>query len=972
MNSSGAIAIQTGTSLRLNGDISAGGAISLTAITSLTLGAPVTTRGGAVTIDIGTTGVWTTGGNILGTSNRNLTLTAGSVTGTSNQGTVFELGSGTIAVTGQAAGIFTGGHSLFWNYNPDDLTNHKGTQLASDPNELGAKWGFSVASAGEVGTVWMDFKTLAAGKVVKQIVGIGKTRDGLDIRRNTGTILFRNAATSDSFSDIDLGAGHEMTLVLVGGEADRKSIAANLASSTSKASKITFEGNSYFSGDLNLHATGDITQSAGKIDLGTSSLSLSGANITLSNSGNLIGTLGAITATGAVTVTTSGGLTLNGTLSAGGAIGLTATGLTLGSAISTSGGDLTLHLGTGTYATGGFTLSTSDQNLSLTAGSVSGATPGTPVFALGSGTITVTGTAAAIVTAGATQFFDFDSAAETRNSSNALAFDPTAAGAIWRFFGASVTAAERPALNGIVWMNGASLTAGKVVKQVSVTTVARSGLDLTNPTGNIQFRNSATTPVVSSEVVLDDGHRVQFFALGTADSPLVMPTLPLNAEIHFIGDNYFKGNLVLKVKDSTVGLTDGFITQDGASSLTVTDGKLIIASGYRVILDNPTNRISSLGGIAATATVDIATGTALTLTGDLRGAQINLSGVGITIGESITVSASVLNSPDLVLNAASGAISQNEGKNLTLATGQKKLIVKGSSSITLTNSGNRIARLGDLQSSGAIRIRAQEELNPLGDINAGGEIALTSSGNMTIAKSQGISFRSGGAIRLTAAGLQIGTPVTSSGGAVTIDLGTGTYFSSTGTPVATSPAYGWTTTDQNMTLIAGNIVFGTGTLVNVGTAQFRTSYAPKNLFTGERIYISENFSPAEKSQIREIDSAADFHTVTELNQGIYAADISRTATVSSDADGIFYTGDIHFEGGKRSYPSPTATITFWNVRGSAVTVSEDTKPFPDRPLFNGTLRFDGSRNSFSSFNFASTRTARVVVATHSQLNGPVT
>ena len=228
LSSSGSIVINSGTSLTLNGNIittGSGATISLTA-TSLTLGAAITTSGGALSIDIGTTGVLTTGTHILSTSSRNLTLTAGSVTGTNDQGTVFELGSGTITVTGNAAGIFSGGNLQFWNFDPDDTTNHKGTQLASDPNAADAKWGFSVASAGAVGTVWMDFKTLAAGKVVKQTVGIGLTRVGLDIRRNTGTILFRNLATSDSFVDTDLAAGHEITLVSVGGAADRKSIAA--------------------------------------------------------------------------------------------------------------------------------------------------------------------------------------------------------------------------------------------------------------------------------------------------------------------------------------------------------------------------------------------------------------------------------------------------------------------------------------------------------------------------------------------------------------------------------------------------------------------------------------------------------------------------------------------------------------------------------------------------------------------------
>ena len=640
----------------------------------------------------------------------------------------------------------------------------------------------------------------------------------------------------------------------------------------------------------------------------------------------------------------------------------------LGGAITTSGGALSIDIGTtGVLATGGHSLSTSNRNLSLTAGSVIGATNGTTVFALGSGTITVTGTAAATVTAGTTQFYDYDPTELVHNQgSTRLALDPSAAGVTWRFYGEAVTAADRPEINGEVWMNGGSLTAGKVIKVISQTAVTRAGLNISNPTGNIQFKTLETIDAAYSQVLLGDGHKVKFVAMGTANSPFVLNTMPLATEIQFIGDSYFKGDLVLKAKNTTVGLTDGYITQDASSSLTVTDGRLVIASGYWVSLNNSSNRIGSLGSISAAATVEIATGALLTLTGDLSGAQINLSGDGIKFGRSLTVS-----NGNLSLTSPNGAISQEVGALVSFGF-QRRLIVNSSSSITLTHPDNVLGSLGLLKSSGAITIASASVLNLLGNIDAGGAVSMTSSQAMEIAQNQGISFKSGGAFRLTATGLRIGSPVTSSGGAVTINLGEGLYFSSTGTPIATSPSYGWTTTNQDMTIIAGSIQFGTGTFVDVGTAKFRTSYAPKNLFKGERIYISNGFSDAEKSRIRENDADADFHTVTELNLGILASNFSSAATALSDADGPYYTGDIRFEGGTRSFPSPTATITFWNVRGSAVNVLADTKPFPERPLFNGTIRFDGSQNSFSSFNFASTTETRVIVAKNSKLSGAIT
>ena len=90
------------------------------------------------------------------------------------------------------------------------------------------------------------------------------------------------------------------------------------------------------------------------------------SEINLGSRDNLIERLGGLSSTGAITLSNGQALALNGTISAGGAIILTASSLSLTANIASSGGAVTLRLGDGLYSNGtGFSWTTGGQNLYL-------------------------------------------------------------------------------------------------------------------------------------------------------------------------------------------------------------------------------------------------------------------------------------------------------------------------------------------------------------------------------------------------------------------------------------------------------------------------------------------------------------------------------------------------------------------------------------------------------------------------------
>ena len=645
-------------------------------------------------------------------------------------------------------------------------------------------------------------------------------------------------------------------------------------------------------------------------------------------------------------------MTLNGNITTTGnaaTISLTATGMTLGSAVTTSGGAVTINLGAGAYATGGFILSTSNKNLILTAGSVTGTgnvapTNGATVFDLGvSGRITVNGNALATMSRGATNYYNYDSSRPNNQGTVQLTSDPNASGAKWGF-NATGTGAT-----GTVWMNLLSMAEGKVVRNLGQTTVTTQGLDNEPVDGKILFRTPGNVDGIVRDYSLDStGHEIAFDGVGALNArAAVASSIASSANqasaITFAGNNFFSGSLSL--------FSTGQITQAAGDKIDLAsgNGNSLALSGTTISLAGTNNAIGTLGVITATGTITITNGGILTLSGNITSSgAIGLTAAGVSIGDSITVSGG-----DLSLTAGTGAITQADGKTLTIATG-KKLIVNSSNAITLGNSGNSIGTLGSLTSTGAITLATRNSLTVTADITAGNSAEST--------------------INLTATGMNLTAAIRStSGGKVTIELGRGAYNNLNGL-AANTAGLTWSTGGKDVQLNLGRVDAGTGTIFDLrdnatptpNTGKLRTNYAPNDLFKTKSIYINNSWSEADKNSIKAEDANADFHSLSDLNDGIEAG---KFANEKTDGIGKFYDNEVVFNSSDRSYPEEDSTITFWNLRGGRVGI---TRPGDSRLTFAGKFVFAGSLNRFDSFSYPTTDAATMVVRGNSTLRGDIT
>ncbi|MCX8501575.1 MAG: hypothetical protein ORO03_07765, partial [Alphaproteobacteria bacterium] len=343
----------------------------------------------------------------------------------------------------------------------------------------------------------------------------------------------------------------------------------------------------------------------------------------------------------------SGGLSLGADLTTNGTLRFTAisTGLTnmaLTSSVTTAGGVVTIDLGAnGVYSSGGYTLTTSNRNLDLRAGSVTGAANDATVFAVGSsGTFSVSGTAAAATTAAATKYYDYGWSAANPNSASEIgAVDPNAVGiANWIFYGGKKDTATIGAvwnLNFTVFMNSATLTAGKVVKVDSSAFISRAGMDGVNVTGgNVKFKTTTSSTTTPTDITLTGLRNVNFVSMGTSAAPVTVAPLPAANLVIFTGANYLTGDVTLN--------TTGAITQTAGAGNTLSiagGGKLIVTGSTAITLNNSGNSIGSLGALTATGAISITTGAGISLNGDIasRGA-INLTATSMVLGSAVTVS----------------------------------------------------------------------------------------------------------------------------------------------------------------------------------------------------------------------------------------------------------------------------------------------------------------------------------------------
>ncbi|MCX8501484.1 MAG: hypothetical protein ORO03_07310, partial [Alphaproteobacteria bacterium] len=656
-------------------------------------------------------------------------------------------------------------------------------------------------------------------------------------------------------------------------------------------------------------SAGAITQATGStLTVGANSrLSItSSSEIILNNIGNHIWRLGALNSSGAITVgmtpanINTDNLNLAGNIDAGGAITIRTSGghLVLANDITTRGGNVTIELApTGTLFASSYSFNTSNRDLTLTAASVVAADE-SPVFILGSGTFSTTSTGlSATMSGGAISYHNYDPNAANRKGELIGSEDPNSTSKGWNFYGSSITSTTRTADTTVIWLNEASLVAGKVMRQVGAITVTVAGLDLRSLSGTIRYKVVKSPTAELTEYNLATDHAIKLSAVGTsADNPILLTRVLSGSTIDFNNTSFFGGDLTLQASAA--------ITQQSGSSVKVS-GKLIIEGSSAVTLKNASNGFNSLGNLKSNGQITIKSGSTVTVTGLMVSTTVDIN----ADSGDIILSGAVSSNNSLNLTALAGSVIQAPNSTLTVSGGMLQALV--GVSITLTNAGNHIVTLGNLYTGfngGSIAVTSDDILSL--NNNSTDDIFWVGPGST-------ITLNSRAGVRLT-------KDIGSRGGAVFLNLGKGSYDSRNGTA-----SFSWNTNSQQLTLSAGGVTAGTGTVFSVGAASnFINQVENPPAFVGNHIVIT-NGSEAEKAGYEAFNPTAinpDYHTLAELNGSLVGGQFTNNGGTVTFAS-VF------------AAPATTATVTFWNLRNARVT----------RELTVAGFRFAGV-NSIKSFS----------------------
>ncbi|MCX8500844.1 MAG: hypothetical protein ORO03_04010, partial [Alphaproteobacteria bacterium] len=517
---------------------------------------------------------------------------------------------GTVTIDGVGAGVGAG--------TANDLSYIEGAQLIV--SGAGSSFSGALVLAGN-GSGDLELKTnlKTTGDLSLLQTGTGGlTASGASLWLNLGGGRFDSGGKSLTASGVDFqfsGAtsGHSVKIAVGAGSFtyvyDHRSITTATTIDNSSLLAASFGGtvgNRTIAGltvtgssDLALQGLGLIAGGAVILD-GISSgdaknlTTIEGSSVTVSGAASSFA--------GSLSLRTSGTLSLGANLTTVGLLKIVATGMSLTSQVTTSGGNLTINLGTGTYAAGSFTLTATNLNLALNANAVNGTNNGV-VFALGSGSLTLTGTAAATLSGGMTKYYDYDgSVGTTHKGTSEIGADPNGLSVSkWKFYGTTVALADRVAATGTVWMKSNSLAAGKVVREIAPITVTRAGVEQVSSTGNYLFKSTTSAANDYSDYPLTASREISFVAVGSAANPFSLTTvLPTATAIIFTGENNFTGNLTLS--------TSGTITETAgaANSLRITgNGQLMVNGSSAITLSNSGNAIASLGALNSTGAIPI-------------------------------------------------------------------------------------------------------------------------------------------------------------------------------------------------------------------------------------------------------------------------------------------------------------------------------------------------------------------------------
>ncbi|MBR0667899.1 filamentous hemagglutinin N-terminal domain-containing protein [Roseomonas hellenica] len=752
----GAIAPQAGTRVQLealSGNIDIGAGITGTGVTAIALGGAITldsgfaTAGGVGQIVFSAANAVTLNGNVTGDGAIITSAEAGITLGGTGS---IDVGSG--ALTLQAAG---------------GVTQNAGAAITTGSlSVLGATGGTSSAASVDLGRAGnaitaLDQVRATGGIIVHGGSGTLSIGAGANVIGANVTLIATGGITQTAGS-INAGAGaltfrSDGAIGQSGGTVTAGSLSTlGAAGGTTAAASVNLgqSGNAVAALDQ-LRATGDITIQAGAGALAIDSgAAISGANITLTATGDIVQAGGAINAgSGAGTLTLqsdgavgqTGGTIAAGSLSVLGAAGGTTAAASInldqsGNAIAALDqvraiGDIAIHAGAGTLAigTGAAILG---ANIALTATGDITQTAGTINAGSGAGTMTLqsdgtvsqaggtinAGSLNVLGAAGGTTAAVSISLGQSGNAIATLGQVLAIGDVAVHAGGGTLTIGDGAAIRGA----NVTLIAAAAVSQTAGTITATSGGSLTLRSDGAVGQTGGTITAGSLNVLGAAGGTDPAASVNLGQSDNAIAAI---GQIRVTGDiTIHAGTGADPLSIGAIGTTTGNIALSAARAIDVTGA----VSGVNLTITGTTITIAATGQVTATG-------------GDLVLNATDASGIAFAAGSSLTGASG----HRLVLRA--DALSIDAGAALTLTgTAVEVGPQTGGHTVLLGAAGSGlsldVATLGRLTGSGATSLRFGE--TTIGaDTQRGGDLTLGSGLSFT---SGDLTLVSGGAVALGA------------------------------------------------------------------------------------------------------------------------------------------------------------------------------------------------------------------------------
>ncbi|MDI9408183.1 MAG: filamentous hemagglutinin N-terminal domain-containing protein, partial [Candidatus Pacebacteria bacterium] len=215
----------------------------------------------------------------------------------------------------------------------------------------------------------------------------------------------------------------------------------------------------------------------------------------------------------------------------------------------------------------------------------------------------------------------------------------------------------------------------------------------------------------------------------------------------------------------------------------------------------------------------------------------------------------------------------------------------------------------------------------------------------------GKNLTTAGSITIYALSLTLTADITTSGGAVVLNLGAaGVYDNINGVALNTA-GYKWTTTNQSLNLTAGTMTVGTGTVFALGTGRLTTSLTIKGF--GDHAYFSNDATiAAAADKNRELrnqlaglggagsytDNDAVYYSLAELNSGKQFGGAGFNGN----------SGDVTYINGMTTVlTNSDTTVRLFKMNNAALTraVVANTVSLLGTNSFTGNVTFDTSASN---------------------------